>query len=72
MRKRRRCGTCGGDYLDFLPDGLEYFHACPDVVTLSPVTVTQRANKRDENHQFDAEHRNTGARKSDGLGAVEV
>lgn len=26
-----KCKTCGGEYVDVLPDGLRYFHACPPI-----------------------------------------
>lgn len=26
---RVRCESCGGVYVDVLPDGIRYFHACP-------------------------------------------
>ena len=26
---RLLCASCGGEYVDTLPDGLRYFHACP-------------------------------------------
>jgi hypothetical protein len=25
----KQCNTCGGTYVDVLPDGTRYFHACP-------------------------------------------
>jgi hypothetical protein len=28
------CGSCGGSYRRRLPDGLEYFHACPPLSAL--------------------------------------
>ncbi len=26
-----KCDICGGEYSDTMPDGTNYFHACPDV-----------------------------------------
>jgi len=56
---RFRCNTCSGEYRDILPDGTQYFHACPperDPSRPTPVPddedtrpLIERADKRDEN-----------------------
>lgn len=43
-----RCETCKGEYSKVCGDGLEYYHACPDIEDVDyktkPIT-----DKRDEN-----------------------
>ena len=56
-----KCNTCGGEYNDICPDGLEYWHSCPD----EPEGNDQykpRKDKRDENP----------GRKTEGKGRTKI
>lgn len=55
---RYRCRTCGGEYVDLLPDGYQYFHTCPSRIPNPAKTLTsppqvpdtiRTPNPRDEN-----------------------
>jgi len=46
---RKRCNTCNGEYDDELPDGTEYYHACPPVYDAARQRFVERPEKRDEN-----------------------
>ncbi len=60
MSPRFRCNTCLGSYHDTLPDGMDYYHACPPLAMpgaqpdpalpgFTPPVERERADKRDEN-----------------------
>ena len=56
-----QCKTCLGIYNDTCPDGLAYYHACPDKLERNDKNK-QRKDKRDENP----------GRKTEGKGRVKL
>jgi len=56
-----QCKTCLGIYNDTCPDGLAYYHACPDKLEGND-KYKPRKDKRDENP----------GRKSEGKGRVKL
>lgn len=43
-----KCKTCGGEYENVMQDGLQYYHACPQILDKDGIYI-ERPNKRDEN-----------------------
>lgn len=50
VKQTLECNACGAIYDDLMPDGSEYYHACPDYKVVGPIGVkTPIANRRNEN-----------------------
>lgn len=82
MSRKYRCLTCQGTYIDVQPDGLRYFHACPDIPDPDfvpdpgkgadqEVPQIPRPDRRDENMKF-ATKGQPSEIKSYGLGRQDI
>lgn len=65
------CNTCRGRFMDPLPDGFAYYHACPWPEPTKSGPLTPRPNFVDENLDLDLVTL-TARPKSPGLGRREI